>query len=367
MTLRLIWRRFARAPSGHRRFAESVRANTLPTARRGLEGWLVTCALVIGLGASPGAIGQGTTAPAALRVVVISDLNESYGSVRYSTAVSHAVKRITEVRPDLVISTGDMVAGQRLAPPMKRAELEAMWTAFHEAVSDPLGRAGVPFAVTPGNHDASTGTRFAIDRTVYREQWLPRRPALDFVDASGYPFNYAFAVGPVLFVSLDATYVGHLAAREKRWLANLLEQHGPRFRYRVVFSHIPLWPFSVGRETEYLGDDELERILQQHRVDLHLSGHHHAYYPGEKDGVRYIGQACLGAAPRPLLGTGQPSEHAITVIEFPSQGRISVEGYRGPDFTQRIDRRTLPERVTSKRATLLRDDLAGAHGSAGPK
>ena len=336
----------------------------LLTVRRRCAGWLIACALFIGLGASPGAVGQATTAPAALRVVVISDLNESYGSVRYSTAVSHAIRRITDIRPDLVISTGDMVAGQRLAPPMKRGELEAMWTAFHEAVSDPLARAGIPFAVTPGNHDASTGARFETDRTVYREQWLPRRPALDFVDASGYPFSYAFAVGPVLFVSLDATYVGHLAAREKLWLANLLERHGPRFRYRVVFSHIPLWPFSVGRETEYLGDDELERILQRNRVDLHLSGHHHAYYPGEKDGVRYVGQACLGAAPRPLLGTGHPSEHAITVIEFPAHGRISVEGYRGLDFAHKIDRRTLPERVISKRATLLRDDLAGAPGSA---
>lgn len=37
-----------------------------------------------------------------------------------------------------------------------------------------------------------------------------RRPKVDFVDGDGYPFRYAFRVGEALFVSLDATHVGHL-------------------------------------------------------------------------------------------------------------------------------------------------------------
>ncbi len=50
------------------------------------------------------------------RVVVVSDLNESYGSTRYSPEVDEAVRQTIELAPDLVISTGDMVAGQRLSP-----------------------------------------------------------------------------------------------------------------------------------------------------------------------------------------------------------------------------------------------------------
>lgn len=119
-------------------------------------------------------------------------------------------------------------------------------------------------------------------------------------------------------------------------------------------------PFAQGRETDYLGDEELERILQRHRVDLHLSGHHHAYYPAAKDGVRFVSQACLGAAPRNLLGSGRRSERAITVIEFRPDEPISVEAYRAPAYTERIHRHDLPDPVVSKRATLVRDDLAPA-------
>ena len=49
----------------------------------------------------------------ALRVVVISDLNGSYGSTSYSKRIPVAIQRIIALKPDLVISTGDMVAGQR--------------------------------------------------------------------------------------------------------------------------------------------------------------------------------------------------------------------------------------------------------------
>jgi hypothetical protein len=299
-----------------------------------------------------------------IRVVVLSDFNESYGSVRYSTHVDAAVGRAIEMRPDLVISTGDMIAGQRLAPPLARGEIEAMWRSFHDRVSRPLADAGLAFAVTPGNHDASSGHRFQLEREIYREQWAPRRPKVDFVDGGGYPFRYAFRVGEALFVSLDATHVGHLSTADKDWLRRLLAKDGPRFRHRVVFSHIPLWPFAVGRENEVLGDAELESVLREGAVDLHLSGHHHAYYPGFKDGVRYVSQGCLGAAPRPLLGASETGGRSITVVDFDATGEIRVEAYGGPDFRQPIARNTLPPRIESRWATLVRDDLAATNARA---
>jgi 3',5'-cyclic AMP phosphodiesterase CpdA len=300
------------------------------------------------------------------RVVVLSDFNESYGSVHYSSNVDGAVARAIALAPDLVISTGDMVAGQRLAPPLDREEVSAMWRAFHRRVSDPLAAAGLAFAVTPGNHDASSGERFRLEREVYREQWLARRPAVEFVDATDYPFQYAFRVGDVLFASLDATYVGHLSHAAKNWLRDLLGKVGPDYRHRVVFSHIPLWPFSVGRESDFLGDPELEEILQHGQVDLHLTGHHHAYYPGYKDGVRYVSQGCLGAAPRPLIGTKEIPARSLVVIDFDPAGPVRVEAYAGPGFAQVIPRSMLPPRIESRRATFVRDDLAASGARAGP-
>jgi 3',5'-cyclic AMP phosphodiesterase CpdA len=314
--------------------------------------------VLVGIGWPGNSGARPTDAASPLRVIVISDLNESYGSTYYSADVTRAVARIISLRPALVINTGDMVAGQRLQPPLARSEIEGMWSAFHQAVTEPLTRAGLPMAVTPGNHDASSGQRFTLEREIYRQQWQARRPQVEFVDSGDYPFSYAFAVGRVLFVSLDATFVGPLSQRERNWLRTVLERHGERFSHRVVFSHVPLWPVAIGRERDYLGDERLEADLRSGRVDLYLSGHHHAYYPGAKDGVRYVSQACLGAAPRPLIGSAAATGRAITVLEIPAQGRISVEAYRAPDFVETIPRHELPDQVKSRVATLIRDDLA---------
>ncbi len=295
-------------------------------------------------------------AAAPVRIVVLSDFNGHYGSVGYLASVDAAVRRTVELRPDLVISTGDMVAGQRLRPLLTRSELVAMWVAFHRSVSDPLQRAGLPLAVTPGNHDASSGAHFALEREVYREQWLPRRPRLDYVDGAGYPFDYAFRVRDCLFVSIDATFVGPLSAAQRGWVERMLREHGNGAAQRIVFSHVPLWPFTQGREREYIGDPALEQILRDGRVDLYLSGHHHAFYPGHKDGIHLVSQSCAGAGPRRLIGSDQRPPRAITLIEIDG-AQLRLAALQEPDFTQPIDWRGLPERVRSKAAELIRADL----------
>ena len=301
---------------------------------------------------------QGPSFAAPLRVVVISDLNGSYGNTHYEPAVASAVQRIVEIRPGLVISTGDMVAGQRRHPPLAQPAIDAMWASFHAVVSDPLQSAGVPLAVTPGNHDASAYEMFALERRIYRDQWLARRPAVRFVDDARYPFQYAFAVGQTLFVSLDVTRVGEIGADQRRWLDELLAREAPRFRHRVVFSHLPVYPFTHGRETEVSADHALEEILRRHGVELYLSGHHHAFYPGYHEGIRFVSQACIGAGPRALIGQTARGTRAITLLEIPDEGPIAVRALAAPDFRREIDRSTLPVSIVSRYGTLVRDDLA---------
>lgn len=293
---------------------------------------------------------------AGLRVAVISDLNGSYGSADYEPAVRAAVARIIELRPDLVLSTGDMIAGQR-RPHLAPDQLERMWQAFHTLVSDPLTAAGIPLAVTPGNHDGSAYRGFERERAIYSRQWKARPPGVAFVDQAGYPFNYAFKADDTLFVSLDAT-TGQLPARQTAWLRELMEQHGSSFRRRVVFSHLPLWPFAQGREREYIGDPALQRLLAEAEVDLFLSGHHHAFYPGSKDGVAHVSQSCLGAGPRRLLGAADRSPRAFTLIEF-AYAPPRVTAFVGPSFDTAIDWDTLPPRLHSASTELQRADLAG--------
>ena len=329
--------------------------------RSGSRRWLIALLLALG----PAMAAWPAAAFAALRVAVISDLNGSYGSTRYESTVSEAVQRLIELKPDLVISTGDMVAGQRLHPPLAETVVTAMWASFHDTVTEPLAKARIPLAVTPGNHDASAYATFALEREAFRREWLARKPAVRFVDDSGYPFRYAFSAGDVLFVSLDVTRVGAIDADEKRWLDQLLGREAARFRHRVVFSHLPVYPFTHGRETEVSADHELERILRRHGVEVYLSGHHHAFYPGYREGIRFVSQACLGAGPRALLGMGTRSARAVTLLEVSDDGPLAVRALAAPDFMREIDWSSLPQSITSRYGTLVRDDLRPATATRG--
>lgn len=321
-----------------------------------LRTWRLWCSFAVLLAGLALPLGAASAA-GPLRVAVISDLNGSYGSTDYAGEVSRAVARIIELRPDLVISTGDMVAGQR-RPHLSQRAVEAMWSAFHAQVSEPLEAVGIPLAVTPGNHDGSAYRGFELERDIFAAQWEARRPGVRFVDDGAYPFYYAFALGEVLFVSVDATVVGRLPQRQMDWLRGLLEAEGPRYRYRVVFSHVPLWPFAEGRLQEIIGDSELQAVLEAADVDIYLSGHHHAFYPGSLGDVAFVGQACLGAGPRRLAAHGRRSDKAFALLEFKDEG-IKIGAFKGPEFVDTVAWQGLPERVRSSVAELVRADLAG--------
>ncbi len=288
----------------------------------------------------------------ALEVIVISDLNGSYGSVRYNPRVGSAIARIIEMQPDLVISTGDMVAGQR-KPHLSEKEVRAMWKAFHKEVTTPLKEAGIPFAVTPGNHDASAYGGFEREREIYAQQWRVRKPDLQYVGRDDYPFFYAFELGGVVFSSLDATTLGPLRGGQRRDLEALASRGKPI----VTFSHLPLWPFAQKREKEIIGDPLLEAVYASSGVVMHLSGHHHAYYPGWKDGIAYISQACLGGGSRRLIGDTATSAHSFSHIVIAENGRFSVKAYKAPDYTSTVNQSLLPKEVHSSVARLLRLDL----------
>ena len=249
-----------------------------------------------------------------------------------------------------------MVAGQR-RPHLPAEQVERMWDAFDARVSDPLAAAGIPLAVTPGNHDASAYSGFAAERAIYGTRWAPRDAGIDFVDRAGYPFHYAFAAGDTLFVSVDATTVGSLPAAQMEWLRGVLAEHGERFRWRVVFSHLPVWPVAQGREREFIGDPALQALLEEGRVDLYLSGHHHAFYPGAHRGIFFVSQACLGAGPRRLIGEAGRSPRGFTLLEFGEEA-VGVAAFEGDELDRTVDWNTLPEHLSSDATELVRADLA---------
>lgn len=289
--------------------------------------------------------------PTTYTVAVVADMNSSYGSTTYIDQVHQAVSFITDdLQPDLVLSAGDMVAGQKSG-----LDYRAMWDGFHAAVTDPLTLAGIPFAPTPGNHDASGYSTYQNERDIYVDEWTAKRPAVSFVEDTYYPLRYAFELGPALIISLDDTIVGGLGQPQMQWLEDVLTQNADK-PIKIVYGHLPLWGFAEGRADEVIGDSTLEALLADHGVDLFVSGHHHAYYPGKRDSLRMLSMACLGAGPRSLLGESDVSDRSVAVIEFDRDGIESVEAYTAPAFTDAVPRSLLPQFVDDGTAVVVRDD-----------
>ena len=217
--------------------------------------------------------GQGDTdqvQPQPFTVGVIADLNSSYGSTTYTDNVHDALSRIVDLSPDLVLSAGDMVAGQKA-----ELDYEAMWEAFHDAVSTPLESAGIPFAITPGNHDASAYSGYEGERSIYQSQWLARRPELDFVDEEDYPFNYSFNFSGTLFVSLDATKVGKLGQEQMSWLE---QQVSADYQHKIIFTGTVDW----GR---------LAALIARSAYTKHVSMESIIQYTGIEDHAEFLRQA----------------------------------------------------------------------------
>ena len=300
------------------------------------------------------------TAGEPLEIVVISDLNGAYGQIGLHPRVRVAVDRIIESKPDLVISTGDMVAGQQPYPKLDDQALHNMWTEFHRTVTEPLAAAGIPFAATPGNHDASAYPGYARERAAYARAWAEHRPAVEMIDAANFPFRYAFRFGEAVFISLDATRMGALPADDMAWLTGILNSPAVAGHPAVLFGHLPIWPFAHGRENEYLDDPALRDLLAQAKVRLMLSGHHHAYYAGRHGETVHVSQACLGSGPRRLIGTSAVAPRAFTRFTLRADGRIETDALLAPRFEAPLDLTTLPAFIDAPFGRLERLDLAGA-------
>jgi 3',5'-cyclic AMP phosphodiesterase CpdA len=286
-------------------------------------------------------------APRPLFVAVISDLNGSYGDPTYEAPVHTAVRRIIAVRPDLVLCAGDMVAGQQAG-----LDYRAMWRGFHDAVSDPLAAAGIPLAVSPGNHDASGYGGFEEERRIYADEWSARRPAVTFTEDADYPFRYAFTVGAALFVALDDTLVGPMRPAQRDWVGARLGERAD-LPAKIVFGHVPIHPFTQGRESEILDDSALEDLLIEQGVTAFISGHHHGYFPGRHRGLRQVSMPCLGSGPRALVGTQGATPRGLVFLRIEGETITELDGYTGADLTTRIERASLPESV----GVVRRDDL----------
>lgn len=298
--------------------------------------------LVALLALTPGAQGQ--------RLVLLSDFNGSYGSTTYPPALSKTMQRIlTEWKPDMVISTGDLIGGQKAA--LSTAQVQAMWQAFERSVNAPLRNAGIPFAFTPGNHDAS----LASDRVQAASYWKAHRPALQYADATGFPFMYSFTVQNIFIAVLDVSGP-NVNAAQRQWLtAQLASPAALEAHFRLILGHLPLAGVSAGKNKpgEVIRDAaSLRQIMEKGRVTAYIHGHHAAYYPGRLAGLNVLSSGGIGG--RDYVGHPGTARSVVTVLDV-QENHIQLTSYDA-DTGQVIPATSLPARIDGLGGPLVRID-----------
>lgn len=290
-------------------------------------------------------------------VVAISDLNSSYGSTDYEEEVGRIISRIIQKRPDLVICTGDMIAGQKTT--LTDQNLLEMWNAFDEKNLTPLSDAGIPVMFTVGNHDASKGPMFKRDQRYAKEFWEKQKGKLGIrlKNEEHFPFYYSAEFENLNVISWDASGA-QFSEQEWQWIDEELTKSS-KLKPTIVLGHLPIYPVAQGRNKrgEYLAHgDSVLRLLTKHNVDAYFSGHHHAFYPGKRDSVLLIANGALGGGPRMLIDSDLPAQKSYTEFKIDEVGNISaVAGYL-PDG-DKINTKILPSIIRGQKGFVYQKEI----------
>lgn len=288
-------------------------------------------------------------------IVLISDLNGRYGNTSYDSRVADAVESIIQLHPELVISTGDMVAGQQ-QPRLDTDWLDRMWRSFDLTVSDPLNRNSIPLLVTPGNHDGSAFPEYTLEQERFAAQWKLRTPELEILPGGDWPRRYAARMGTILFLAFDGTRPGALSQSELLFVTRMLEHYGQTASATLVFSHLPMWPLAQRREHEIIDDPALLALLHQHGVDVYASGHHHAFFAGIDDaGMVHLGNGALGGNARAFSGEKRRQPYSFTLLTLTGDA-VVISSRAAPGFQEGVPLEKLPATVKGPLGTLRRVD-----------
>lgn len=283
-----------------------------------------------------------------LKILLISDLNDSYGSVTYSDEVHEVINKIEEINPDIILCGGDMVAGQKAS--LSMSEINAMWDGFNSSVLTPIYKLDKPFGFTVGNHDASPN--YHKDRAAASTFWTANKNKvnLTFVDDTHFPYFFSYVKNNVFFISWDASSA-QITDEVKEWMEQQLSTEiAGKAKARIVLGHLPLYAIveSKNKKGEVLDNaDETLEFLKDHQVDMYISGHQHAYFPATKQKVTLLHSGCLGGGPRQFINDDQPAKKAYSIIEIQKGNGFSktrITGFRAVDH-QLIPLNSLPDSI----------------------
>lgn len=303
-----------------------------------------------------------------VRILVISDLNGAYGSTEYDKEVHQAIRLIPHWNPDIILSGGDMIAGQKTS--LTNEQVRAMWNGFDRYIAMPIRNLDIPFGFTIGNHDGSGSfsareNRFfhQRDRDLAREYWQnPRHdPKLNFVDRTHFPFYYSFIEKDIFFLVWDASF-RNISSQQIAWAREALNSPSAReAKMRMAIGHLPLYGVAKGRdkEGEVLDNAELlQDFLESNNVHTYISGHHHAFYPAHKNHLQMLHAGALGGGDRPLIAGNSPSMKTLTIVDvnFADPNLTTYTTYDMKTL-EVINEQQLPRLLMAHNGMILRRDI----------
>ena len=276
------------------------------------------------------------SSPRKNRICFISDLNGSYGSVDLPSSVHSGMRTLAQHDCSIVIGAGDLVAGQDLT--LSESRLSAMWSEFKRVVMEPFAAQQIPFFSALGNHDASAarsgsgGYVYARERQVaqsfFEENYKDfYSPDVQWLSREGFPFFYALRFANTGIVFIDGSSAVELRTK-REWLEEQLRllANDASLSARIVVGHLPLVAVATGRDRvgEILAESRaLYELFDRNRVDLYVSGHHHAFYPGRVTawssvhGTIQLALGALGNGPRALVGnSGLPAQNTLSIVDI---------------------------------------------------
>ncbi len=250
-----------------------------------------------------------------LKILVVSDLNGAYGTTAYSTEVLKVMDKLGSFKPDLILSAGDMIAGQKRG--LTNENLEAMWDSFDRNIFQKISASGIPFGFTVGNHDASPS--FQTERELAYKFWNQRKTklGLNFVDDTHFPLYYSFLQNGKFIISWDAASA-KVPEAVYEWMAQQLNStEAKSASHKIIIGHLPLYAIVQAKNKPGEVNDSPEHALnffKDHGVDIYISGHQHAYYPAKKESVLLFNAGAIGDGPRAILGHDKLPQKAFTIL-----------------------------------------------------
>jgi 3',5'-cyclic AMP phosphodiesterase CpdA len=250
------------------------------------------------------------------RLVHLSDLHFGAHDERLVDAVE---QRIDELKPDLVVISGDFT--QRARTEQFRDACEFLG-GLHDSGHEVLG--------VPGNHDVplyDVLRRFLSPLARYRR----------FIDETLCPFIELPGVAVLgINTARSLTFKDGRINREQVEFIRETFARTPREAVRVLVTHHPLFALTVGDEVERaIGRQELALdAIEEAGVDMLLAGHnHHASTHEASDLVTRAGSALVVQAGTATSTRVREQEQSFNVIDLADGGvTITVEVWKGDEY-----------------------------------